>query len=181
MFVTLGLGGLGLIDDYLKVSTSNNSRGVSVKTKLCAQFLVAFIACISIQKVSLPDYETRLAMPFFKHIILNLGHFYIVFAMLVIVGSSNSVNLTDGLDGLAAGSVTVATLCFSIICYLVGNSIFAHYLQMPYIPGSGELSVFCAALVGAGMGFLWYNSCRHKYSWAMLGVFRWAERLAQLA
>lgn len=157
LFVTLALGCLGLTDDYLKVSTRNNSRGVSAKAKLLAQFFIAFLACLGIQKISLPEYSTHLAFPFFKNIILNLGYFYIIFAMLVIVGSSNAVNLTDGLDGLAAGSLLIAMLCFSIICYLVGNSIFAHYLQILYVPGSGEIAIFGAALLGAVMGFLWYN------------------------
>lgn len=157
LFVTLSLGALGLLDDYLKVSANNNSRGVSVKAKLLVQFIIAFIACVGIQKVSLSEYESHLTIPFFKNIIINLGYFYPIFVMLVIVGASNAVNLTDGLDGLAAGTVIISTLCFAIICYLVGNAIFARYLQISHIPGSGELAVFCAALVGSLMGFLWYN------------------------
>jgi phospho-N-acetylmuramoyl-pentapeptide-transferase len=155
--VAVSLGLLGFTDDYLKISTNNNSRGVNAKCKLAVQFIIALLACLAIQHSSLPNQPTHLALPFLKHLVFNLGHFYTVFAMIVIVGASNAVNLTDGLDGLAAGSLIVATLCFSVICYLAGNYVFSHYLQILYVPGAGELTVFCAALIGATMGFLWYN------------------------
>jgi phospho-N-acetylmuramoyl-pentapeptide-transferase len=157
LFVTLSLGALGFADDYLKISKNNNSSGVNAKGKVVSQILIALVACIAIQHMSLPKQQTHLALPFFKHLVINLGYFYTAFAVIVIVGASNAVNLTDGLDGLAAGSLIVATLCFSVICYLAGNYVFSHYLQILYVPGAGELTVFCAALIGAAMGFLWYN------------------------
>jgi phospho-N-acetylmuramoyl-pentapeptide-transferase len=157
LFVTIALGLLGFADDYLKISTNNNSGGVNAKCKIVAQIIIALVACLAIQHISLPEQQTHLALPFFKHLVINLGYFYAVFAIIVIVGASNAVNLTDGLDGLAAGSLIVATLCFSVICYLAGNYVFSHYLQILYVPGAGELTVFCAALIGATMGFLWYN------------------------
>jgi phospho-N-acetylmuramoyl-pentapeptide-transferase len=157
LFATVSLGLLGFIDDYLKVSKRNNSKGISARTKLIIQAIVALIACLAIQKFSLTEYKTHITIPFFKSVLINLSYFYPVFVIFVIVGASNSVNLTDGLDGLVAGSFTVAALCFGIICYLVGNYIFSRYLQIHHVPGAGELAVFCAALIGASMGFLWYN------------------------
>jgi len=157
LFVTISLGLLGFIDDYLKVSKGNNSKGISARAKLIIQALIALIACFAIQKFSLTEYKTHITIPFFKKVLINLSYFYPLFVIIVIVGSSNAVNLTDGLDGLVAGSFTVAALCFGIICYLVGNYIFSHYLQIFHVPGAGELAVFCSALVGASMGFLWYN------------------------
>jgi phospho-N-acetylmuramoyl-pentapeptide-transferase len=157
LFVTVNLGLLGLADDYLKVSMNSNSKGISAKTKLIIQIIIALIACFAIQKFSLTEYKTHITLPFFKRALIDLGHFYTIFVILVIVGSSNAVNLTDGLDGLAAGAFAIATICFGIICYLVGNYIFSHYLQIFHVPGAGELSVFCSALIGASLGFLWYN------------------------
>lgn len=157
LFVTLSFGILGFLDDYLKVS-KRNSKGVSGKAKLFVQFVVSLIACFFIQKFALAEHQTTIAFPFFKNLLLDIGWFYMLFVCFVIIGASNAVNLTDGLDGLAIGSITVATACFAIICYLVGNSIFANYLQLHYVPGSGEITVFCSALIGAGLGFLWYNA-----------------------
>ena len=111
-----------------------------------------------IQSLSPAQYAGQLAFPFFKNILLNLGWFYPAFATVVIVGASNAVNLTDGLDGLAIVPIMIAASCFALISYLAGNIIFANYLQIHHIPGSGELSVFCAAMVGAGLGFLWFNA-----------------------
>lgn len=157
LFVTLSFGFLGFCDDYLKV-TKRNTKGVSGKAKLLAQLVVSVIACLWIQKYSTPEFHSHITFPFFKSVLLDLGWMYMVFVILVIVGASNAVNLTDGLDGLAIGPIAIATACFAIICYLVGNIVFATYLQLHYVPGIGELTVFCAALVGASLGFLWYNA-----------------------
>jgi phospho-N-acetylmuramoyl-pentapeptide-transferase len=157
LFVTLSYGLLGFFDDYLKV-TKKNTKGVSGKIKLIIQFIVALIACWLTKEAAPINYSTHLALPFFKNILLDLSWFYIIFTSTVIVGSSNAVNLTDGLDGLAIVPIAIAAMCFAIIGYLVGNSIFANYLQIHHIIGSGELTVFCASLVGASLGFLWFNA-----------------------
>ncbi len=157
LFVTVSFGLLGFYDDYLKV-TKRNSKGVSGKAKLLVQVAVSIIACVWIQKCSSADYYQHVAVPFFKSLLIDIGPAYLIFVAVVIVGASNAVNLTDGLDGLAIGPIAIATACFAIICYLVGNSVFASYLQVHYVPGVGELTVFCAALIGASLGFLWYNA-----------------------
>lgn len=157
LFVTLSFGLLGFCDDYLKV-TKRNTKGVSGKMKLAVQIIISVLACIWIQKHSSSDQFHHVAIPFFKNVLINLGPFYIVFVTIVIVGASNAVNLTDGLDGLAIGPIAIATACFAIICYLVGNIIFATYLQVHYVAGAGELTVFCSSLIGASLGFLWYNA-----------------------
>ncbi len=157
LFVTFAFGLLGFVDDYLKV-TKRNSKGVSGKAKLLFQFVIAISASIYVDGLMNPEYQTKLALPFFKHILLDLGWFYFIFAGIVIVGSSNAVNLTDGLDGLVIVPIALASMCFAIISYLVGNSIFSNYLQIHHIIGSGELSVLCAAIVGASLGFLWFNA-----------------------
>lgn len=157
LMVTFGYGVIGGIDDYLKL-TKRNSKGLPGKGKLVLQFAIAFAAVLWTSNVAPTGYQQHLAVPFFKDILLNLGWFYFVFAMVVVVGASNAVNLTDGLDGLAIGSIMVTAGCFALIAYLVGNVIFADYLQLHHIPGSGELTVFAAAMVGAGMGFLWFNA-----------------------
>ena len=156
LFVLVSMSILGFVDDYLKV-TKQNPKGVSGKVKLAIQVFVSIIACFAIQKYMDPEYSTQLVVPFFKNLVLDLGHFYIVFVIVVIVGSSNAVNLTDGLDGLVIVPVMIVALCFTIICYLVGNHVFATYLQVHYVAGVGEVSVFCSALVGASLAFLWYN------------------------
>jgi len=158
LFVTISLGFLGFIDDHLKVSKSSNIKGITARTKLIIQAIVALIACFAIQKFSLIEYKSHVTIPFFKRVLIDLSYLYPVFVILVIMGSSNAVNLTDGLDGLVAGAFTITAICFGVICYLVGNYIFANYLQIFHVPGTGELSIFCAALIGASMGFLWYNA-----------------------
>ena len=155
--ITCGFGLVGFVDDYLKL-TRRNSKGLPGKTKLLAQVLVGFAATVWIVKLSPPGISMHLAVPFFKDLLVNLGWFFVPFAVLVMVGASNAVNLTDGLDGLAIGPVMIAAGCFALIAYLVGNSVFAGYLQLHYVPGSGELAVFCGALVGASLGFLWFNA-----------------------
>jgi len=155
--VTVGYGAIGFIDDYLKV-TRRHHRGLPGKLKLLLQVIIAVVATLWIMRLTRDPLATSLAIPFFKDVLIDLGLFFVVFAVLVMVGASNSVNLTDGLDGLAIGPVLIAAGAFGMIAYLIGNSVFSNYLQVHYVPGAGELSVFCAALVGASLGFLWYNA-----------------------
>ena len=155
--VTIGYGLIGLVDDYIKVS-KNNSGGMSGKLKLFLQCALGLIVTLWIINLTTPDLATSLTIPFLKNVLLDLGGFFVVFAVIVIVGASNAVNLTDGLDGLAIGPVMIAAMVFAIIAYLTGNLIFSNYLQIHYVAGAGELSVFCGALVGAGLGFLWFNA-----------------------
>lgn len=157
LFVMLAYGAIGAADDFLKL-TKRNAKGLSGKMKLVLQGVIAVGAVLWIQSVAPVEYRSHLTVPFFKAILLDLGWFYPVFGLLVIVGASNAVNLTDGLDGLAIGPIMIAAGCFALIVYLVGNAVFAGYLQLHFIPGSGEVAVFCAALVGAGLGFLWFNA-----------------------
>jgi phospho-N-acetylmuramoyl-pentapeptide-transferase len=157
LFVTAGFGLLGFADDYLKV-TKKNTKGVSGKRKLVAQFVIALVASLWIQHLAPENYATDLMVPFFKNIIINLGYFYIPFVVVVMIGASNAVNLTDGLDGLAIVPIMIAAACFALISYLVGNLNFAEYLQIHPVSGAGEITVFCSALIGAGLGFLWFNA-----------------------
>ncbi|WP_404379370.1 phospho-N-acetylmuramoyl-pentapeptide-transferase [Caenispirillum salinarum] len=157
LLVTVGYGLLGFADDYLKV-TKRNTKGVSGKGKLLAQFAIALVAALLISYGTTGNLDNHLAMPFLKNVLLDMGLLYVPFAMLVMVGSSNAVNLTDGLDGLAIVPVMIASGVFMLISYLVGNAIFADYLQIHHVIGTGELAILCAALVGAGMGFLWFNA-----------------------
>ncbi|WP_029898291.1 phospho-N-acetylmuramoyl-pentapeptide-transferase [Desulfohalovibrio reitneri] len=155
LLVFVGFGAVGFWDDYLKVCRKMN-KGLSAKVKFLAQVLVASLAMALL--VGDPAYSTKLAVPFFKDILPNLFIFYIPFAVLVMVGSSNGVNLTDGLDGLAIVPTVVAAVVFGIFVYVAGNVKLAEYLQVPYVVGVGEAAVFCSALLGAGLGFLWYNA-----------------------
>ena len=157
LLVTLGFGLVGFADDYLKVS-HHSSRGLPGKLKLAIEILIAVTATVWIMRL-LPDaLSNNLAVPFFKDVLIGLGWFFIPLAILVIVGASNAVNLTDGLDGLAIVPVMIAASSFALISYLVGNAVFANYLQIHFVAGAGELAVFCGALVGAGLGFLWWNA-----------------------
>jgi len=155
--VMIGFGMIGFVDDYMKL-TKKNVKGLSGKKKLLWQILIAGFVGVGIV-FSLPDglYDT-LAIPFFKSVLLDLGFFFVPFAVLVMIGASNAVNLTDGLDGLAIVPVAIAAACFGLIAYLVGNAVYANYLQIHYVPGSGELAILCGALIGGAMGFLWYNA-----------------------
>ncbi len=157
LFVCTSLGLLGFIDDYLKIKFKNSS-GINAKAKFLGQFLISLIAILTL--IYLTDHKiiTNLYFPFFKNLILHMGLFFIPFGIFVIIGSSNAVNLTDGLDGLATVPVMLVALSFSLICYLVGNTIFSNYLQIQYIPNVGELSIFCGSIVGSCLGFLWYNA-----------------------
>ena len=157
MFVTIGCALLGFADDYLKVS-KYNTKGVAGKIKLVCQLSIALIAGLWVQYVSPVDYGSHVALPFVKDLLLNLGWFYLPFIAVVIVGASNAVNLTDGLDGLAIVPIILVSACFALIAYITGSSKFAHYLQVQYVENSAELAVFCAAMIGAGLGFLWYNA-----------------------
>lgn len=157
LFVTFGYGIIGFGDDYLKVS-KKNSKGLPGKLKLAGQVAIAGVAAVWIQSLAPQGMETHLATPFLKDLMLNLGWFYIPFALVVMVGASNAVNLTDGLDGLAIVPIMIAAACFAMISYLVGNAVFSTYLHIVSVPGTGELSVFGAAVIGAGLGFLWFNA-----------------------
>jgi phospho-N-acetylmuramoyl-pentapeptide-transferase len=157
LFVTLGYGALGFWDDYLKV-TKLNTKGVSGRTKLLLQAVIGFVAAIWITSMARGPLGTALTVPVFKDVVIQLGYFFPVFGMLVMMGASNAVNLTDGLDGLAIVPTMIAASVFALIAYLVGNRIFADYLQLNPVGGAGELAVFCSALIGAGMGFLWFNA-----------------------
>ena len=158
MFVTIGFGAVGFADDYLKLS-QRNSKGLPGKVKLIWEILIAGLAGWFAMKIATdPSLATGLAVPFLKNALIPLGFLFVPFAVFVMVGASNAVNLTDGLDGLAIVPVMIAAGCFGIIAYLSGNAVFAGYLQINFVPGTGELAVFCGALVGASLGFLWYNA-----------------------
>ncbi len=155
--VTCGFGLVGFADDYLKL-TRRDSTGLPARIKLIAQIAIGTGATVWIGSLSPEGLTTHLAVPFLKDLLIDLGWFFVPFAVFVMVGASNAVNLTDGLDGLAIVPVMIAAGCFALIAYLVGNTVFANYLQLHLVPGSGELAVFCGALVGASLGFLWFNA-----------------------
>ena len=155
--ITIGFGLVGFADDYLKL-TRRSSKGLPSRYKLLAQIVIGAAAILWIVYISPEALETSLAIPVLKGVLIDLGWFFVVFAVVVLVGASNAVNLTDGLDGLAIVPVMIAAGCFALIAYLVGNTVFSSYLQLHYVPGSGELAVFCGALVGASLGFLWFNA-----------------------
>ena len=157
LFVTAGFGLIGFADDFLKL-TRRNSKGLPGRRKLLGQIAISLIAAYAIMRLSPAPLDDGFALPFFKALLVHIGWFYLPVAALVMIGASNAVNLTDGLDGLAIGPIIVVAGCFVLIAYLAGNLVFATYLQINYIPGSGELAVLCGALVGAGMGFLWFNA-----------------------
>ncbi len=155
LLVTMGFGLIGFADDYLKLSRKGGLPG---RMKLLLQIGVATGAAFWLVLLSRDPLAYSLAVPFLKSTLVQLGWFFVPFAVFVMVGSSNAVNLTDGLDGLAIVPVMIAAACFGFIAYLVGNTIYANYLQIHYVPGVGELAVFCGALVGASLGFLWFNA-----------------------
>jgi phospho-N-acetylmuramoyl-pentapeptide-transferase len=155
--VTVSYGIIGFLDDYRKVSR-RDSRGVSGRFKLVLQTAIAVAAVIWVMDLMPDGLRTTLAVPFFKNVLLDLGGFFVIVAAFVMVGASNAVNLTDGLDGLAIVPVMIAAAVFAVISYLVGNTLFANYLQVHYVPGTGELAVVCGALIGASLGFLWFNA-----------------------
>jgi phospho-N-acetylmuramoyl-pentapeptide-transferase len=157
LFVTISFGAIGFYDDFLKVKRMSHA-GFSGRQRLLLEALVAAIACFFITQLGEPGASTSLNFPFVKGLALNLGWFFVLFGGFVIVAAGNSVNLTDGLDGLAIVPVMVAAACFSLIAYIVGSQNFADYLLLNYVPGTAELSVVTGALIGAGMGFLWFNA-----------------------
>ncbi len=157
LFVTLGYGAIGFYDDFLKV-TKSTTRGFSGKVRLLLEFAIAAIAVVIFISIGDKPLSTALAVPFFKDVLIPLGVFFVAFGVFVIVGSGNAVNMTDGLDGLAIMPVMIAAASFGLIVYLVGNAVFAEYLQLHFVRGTGELAVVCGAIVGAGLGFLWFNA-----------------------
>jgi phospho-N-acetylmuramoyl-pentapeptide-transferase len=158
LLVTVGFGAVGFLDDYQKL-TRRSSRGVPGRLKLLAEIAIGTAGAVAIVLMTRGTIATSLAVPFFKSALFNLGWFFFVpLAVFVMAGASNAVNLTDGLDGLAIVPAMIAAGCFALIAYLVGNTVFANYLQINHVPGTGELTVFCAAMVGASLGFLWFNA-----------------------
>ena len=157
LFIVTSFGLLGAYDDYKKIKF-NNSSGISFKFKITVQILIAVIGILILSHFSENEELKNLYFPFFKNLIINLGWFFIPFSVFIIVGSSNAVNLTDGLDGLATVPVILVAACFAFISYVTGNIVFSEYLQIPYIQGMGEVSVFCGSIIGACLGFLWFNA-----------------------
>jgi phospho-N-acetylmuramoyl-pentapeptide-transferase len=155
--VTLGFGMIGFYDDYLKV-TKQSHKGFSGRSRLALEAIIAGIACYVMSLYFPTALATKVAIPVFKDVLIDLGMFFIVFGMVVIIGAGNAVNLTDGLDGLAIVPVMIAAATFGFIAYLAGNAIFANYLQIHFVPRVGELSVLLGAVIGAGLGFLWFNA-----------------------
>ncbi len=154
-WVCLSFAVLGGYDDYIKLKGIGPHRGISARVKSFWQVLIAFIVGVFVYLH--PYITTNLDVPFFKNLIVNLGPFFVFWVVLVVVGSCNAVNLTDGLDGLAIGSVLIVAFTMAILSYVTGNVEMSDYLYIPYVPGAGELTVFCAAMVGASLGFLWFN------------------------
>ena len=157
LMVTLGFGFVGFYDDYLKVKKQTHN-GFAGRTRLGIEALIAAVACVIFVQLGHTPFSTSLVFPFFKELVINLSWFFVLFAAFIIVGAGNAVNLTDGLDGLAIVPVMIAAASFGMIAYLSGNAVFADYLQIHYVAGTGELAVLCGAVLGAGLGFLWFNA-----------------------
>lgn len=157
LLVTLGYGAIGFVDDYRKLILKN-SKGLPARWKFFWQSVIGLIAAVFLYVMAHKVTDTQLLIPFFKHAVIDLGVFYIPFVLFVVVGSSNAVNLTDGLDGLATLPTVLVGAALGVFAYVVGNAHFSNYLLIPYVPGAGEVAVFCGALTGAGLGFLWYNA-----------------------
>jgi phospho-N-acetylmuramoyl-pentapeptide-transferase len=155
--VTLTFGAVGCYDDYLKV-TKQTHAGFSSKLRFGIELLIALAACYFLVSLGREPFASSLTFPFFKDLVLPLGWFFVGFGAFIIVGAGNAVNLTDGLDGLAIGPVMIAAGCFGVFTYVVGNAFFTEYLQLHYVPGTGELTILCGAVIGAGLGFLWFNA-----------------------
>ena len=180
IFVSLSLGGLGLLDDILKIKLKNSS-GLKSRYKFFGQVVIGGITLFILEQYSNHDYLFNLYFPFFKNLIWQMGLFFIPFGLFVIIGASNAVNLTDGLDGLATVPVMLVALSFTLISYVVGNTIFSEYLQIQYIPDVGELSIFCGSVVGACLGFLWYNAPPAKIFMGDTGSLSLGGSLAAIA
>ena len=157
IYIAISFGVLGAFDDFKKIKHSNSS-GVSSKFKIISQIILAIIGVCFFVYYAESQNITNLYFPFFKNLFINLGWFFIPFAVFVLIGSSNAVNLTDGLDGLATVPVILVAGCFAFISYVTGNIVFSDYLQIPYIEGTGEISIFCGAIIGSCLGFLWFNA-----------------------
>ncbi|MCF6326422.1 MAG: phospho-N-acetylmuramoyl-pentapeptide-transferase [Devosiaceae bacterium] len=155
--VTVCYGAIGFYDDYLKITRSSNN-GFGARQRILLEAFVGIIAVLIISRVGEPSTATSILLPFVKDIAIDLGLFFFIFGAFVILGAANSVNLTDGLDGLAIVPVMIAAASFGLIAYLVGNQTFADYLLVNFVPGTGELAVVCGAIIGAGLGFLWFNA-----------------------
>lgn len=155
--VTLTYGAIGLFDDYLKV-TKQTTKGFGGYARLGLEFAIAAVATYAVMRLGRPGFSDALTIPFFKTLVVPLGLLFVVLGVLVIAGAGNAVNLTDGLDGLAIVPVMIAAATFGLIAYLTGNARFANYLQIHYVPNAGELAIICGALIGAGLGFLWFNA-----------------------
>lgn len=155
--VTLGFGFVGFYDDYLKVTKQSHS-GFAGKLRLLIEAVIGIAACYALVRLGRDVSSTSLAIPFFKDMVINFGWFFVIFGAFVMVGAGNAVNLTDGLDGLAIVPVMIAAASFGMISYLTGNAVFSDYLQINYVAGTGELAVLCGAVLGAGLGFLWFNA-----------------------
>ncbi len=158
LFVTVSFGAIGFYDDYLKITRASNNNGFSGRIRLMLEAIIGVIAVVMLASISQAEFATLLLFPFVKGLSLDLGIFFFAFGAFVIFGAGNAVNLTDGLDGLAIVPVMIAAACFGLIAYLVGNLNFADYLFVNFVPGTGELAVLCGALIGAGLGFLWFNA-----------------------
>ena len=180
VFVSLSLGGLGLLDDILKIKLKNSS-GLKSRYKFLGQIIIGVATLFILINYSNHEYLNNLYFPFFKNLILEMGLFFIPFGLFVIIGASNAVNLTDGLDGLATVPVMLVALSFTLISYVVGNTIFSEYLQIQYIQDVGELSIFCGSVVGACLGFLWYNAPPAKIFMGDTGSLSLGGSLAAIA
>jgi len=155
--VTLCFGLVGFYDDYLKVTQQSHS-GFAGRLRLIIEAVVALGACWAIMSLGRPPFATTLTIPFFKELVINLSWLFPIFGAIIIVGAGNAVNLTDGLDGLAIGPVMIAAGCFGVFSYVVGNAVLTDYLQLHFVSGTGELAILCGAVIGAGLGFLWFNA-----------------------
>src|SRR3954447_23937989 len=155
--VTLSFGFVGFYDDYLKVTQQNHS-GFAGRVRLAIETLIAVAACYAVVRLGRDPLSNALAIPFLKDVMLHFGWFFLIFGAFIIVGAGNAVNLTDGLDGLAIGPVMIAAGCFGVFSYVVGNAVLTDYLQLHFVSGTGELAILCGAVIGAGLGFLWFNA-----------------------
>ena len=180
IFISISLGTLGFVDDLLKIKYKN-SRGLNSKLKFSGQFIIGLATLLLITNFSNHEYINNIYFPFFKNLILDLGIYFLPFGLFVIIGSSNAVNLTDGLDGLATVPIMLVALSFTFISYVVGNIIFSEYLQIQYIPGVGETAIFCGSIVGSCLGFLWYNAPPAKIFMGDTGSLSLGGSLAAVA
>ncbi len=157
LWVALGFGMVGFYDDYLKV-TRQTHNAFPGRTRVLVEAAIAAVACVAMVELGHLPFSTSLVFPFFKELVINFGWFYMLFGIFIMIGAGNAVNLTDGLDGLAIVPVMIAVASFGMIAYLCGNAVFADYLQIHYVAGTGELAVLCGAVLGASLGFLWFNA-----------------------